>query len=77
MTNSNLLKDKIKERGVKLGFLAKELNTSYHWLKQKIENRKDFKAWEIDKLCEILGITDLKEKDRIFFAKNVEVSSTR
>lgn len=76
MTNTDLLKRKIEERGVKLGFLAEKLNTSYHWLKQKIENKRDFKAWEIIALCEALEITDLKERDRIFFAKNVEKSST-
>ena len=77
MTNTDLLKRKIKERGVKLGFLAKKLNTSYHWLKQKIENKKDFKAWEVIAMCEALEITDLKERDRIFFAKNVEKTSTK
>ena len=76
MTDSALLQKKIKEKGVKLGFLVKKLNTSYHWLNKKINNEKDFTASEIDILCEVLGITDLKEKDRIFFAKNVEKSST-
>ena len=76
MTNTTLLKEKIAERGVKLGFLVERLNTSYHWLKQKIENKRDFKAWEIIVLCEVLEITDIKERDRIFFAKNVEKSST-
>lgn len=76
MTNSALLKKKIKESGVKLGFIVEKLNTSYLWLNKKIENEQDFKAWEIQTLCEILGINDLAEKDRIFFAKNVEKSST-
>lgn len=76
MTNSDLLKNKIKESGVKLGFIVEKLNTSYHWLNKKIENEQSFKAWEIQTLCEILNITDPAEKDRIFFAKNVEKSST-
>ena len=76
MTNTALLKKKIQERGVKLGFLAERLNTSYHWLKQKIENKRDFKAWEIIAMCEALEITDISERDRIFFAQNVEKSST-
>lgn len=76
MTNSALLKKKIKEKGVKLGFLVEKLNTSYRWLNKKINNEKDFTASEIDTLCEVLGIADLKEKERIFFAKNVEKSST-
>ena len=76
MTNTDLLKKKIAERGVKLGFLAEKLNTSYHWLKQKIDNKRDFKAWEIIAMCEALEITSLEERDQIFFAKNVEKSST-
>lgn len=76
MTNTALLKKKIAERGVKIGFLVEKLNTSYHWLNQKIENKKDFKAWEIIAMCEALEITDINERDRIFFAKNVEKSST-
>lgn len=76
MTNSVLLKKKIEESGVKRGFLVKMLETSYGWLNQKIENERPFVAWEINVLCEILGITDLAEKDRIFFAEDVEKSST-
>lgn len=77
MTNTVLLKKKIQERGVKIGFLVKKLNTSYHWLNQKIENKRDFKAWEIVAMCEALEITSLEERDQIFFANNVENSSTQ
>lgn len=72
MTNSELLKKKIKESGLKLGFIVEKLGTSYAWFNKKLENGKEFNAVEIQMLCEILGITDLKEKERIFFAKNVE-----
>lgn len=77
MTNSELLKLKIKESGLKLGFIVEKLNTSYAWFNKKLENEKDFNATEMQILCEILNITDLAEKDRIFFAKNVEKSSTK
>lgn len=76
MTDTVLLKKKIQERGVKIGFLVEKLKTSYHWLNLKIENKKDFKAWEIIAMCEALEITDINERDQIFFAKNVEKSST-
>lgn len=72
MTNSKLLKLKIKESGLKLGFIVEKLDTSYAWFNKKLENKKDFNAAEIQMLCEILGITDLAEKERIFFASNVE-----
>lgn len=77
MTNSELLKLKIKESGLKLGYIVEKLNTSYAWFNKKLENKKDFNATEMQILCEILNITDLAEKDRIFFAKNVEKSSTK
>jgi hypothetical protein len=76
MTNSVLLKNKIKESGLRLGFIVEKLGTSYAWFKKKLEGKKDFNAAEIQMLCEILNITDLEEKDRIFFAVNVEKSST-
>lgn len=76
MTNSKLLKKKIEERGLKIGFIVEKLGTSYAWFNKKLNNGKDFTAAEIQILCEILGITDLAEKDRIFFAKNVEKNST-
>ena len=76
MTNSELLKKKIEERGLKISFIVDKLGTSYGWFKKKLNNEKEFNATEMQILCEILGITDLAEKDRIFFAKNVEKSST-
>lgn len=76
MTNTELLMQKIKEKGLKIGFIVEKLNTSYGWFNKKLNNEKDFTATEMQVLCEILGITNLEEKDRIFFAKNVEKSST-
>lgn len=76
MTNTDLLKLKIKESGLKIGFIVEKLGTSYAWFNKKLENQKDFNAFEIQTLCDILEISDLAEKDRIFFARNVEKSST-
>ena len=72
MTNSALLKDKIKESGLKNGFIAEKLNTSYAWLAKKIAGEVAFKAYEIQILCDLLCISDLEEKEKIFFAENVE-----
>lgn len=76
MTDSALLKKKIGDKGLKIGFIIEKLGTSYGWFNKKLNNEKSFTAKEMQILCEILGITDLAEKDRIFFAKNVEKSST-
>ncbi len=76
MTDSILLKQKIKESGFKMGYIVEQLNTSYGWLNKKINNEKPFKAEEIQALCDVLSITDFAEKERIFFANNVEKTST-
>lgn len=77
MTNKRLLKQKIDDSGLKLGFIAEKMDISYGWLKKKIDGRVAFKAYEIQTLCELLQITDLEEKESIFFAENVEESSTK
>lgn len=72
MTNVSLLKKKIAKSGLKLGFIAESLGISYAWLNKKVNGQVSFKAYEIQILCDLLGINTLKEKDEIFFAKNVE-----
>ena len=67
MTDTNLLKSKIDEKGYKLKFIASELGLSYYGLKLKIDNLSQFKSGEIKKLCELLEIESLKEKESIFF----------
>ena len=71
MTDTELLKELIGERGIKRGKIAKTLNLSYFSLQQKISNKVGFKANEIDAFCQLLGISDLELKERIFFKKNV------
>lgn len=77
MTDSNLLIEKIKDSGLKLGFIAEKLNISYHWLRKKINSDTPFKAYEIKILCDLLNISDLEEKEAIFFADDVEKTSTK
>ncbi len=77
MTDSKLLKDLIEKSGIKLGFIVKNLKTSYSTLKKQINNEKPFSAEDIQILCVLLRIDDLKTKDRIFFAQDVEKNSTK
>lgn len=77
MTNTKELKRKIRESGLKIGFIAEKLDVSYHWLNKKINNEIPFKAYEIQILCEVLSISDLEEKEAIFFAHDVEEISTK
>lgn len=69
LTNADLLKKKIKESGLKLGFIADKLGVSRPTLRTRIEGESDFRVYEIVLLCELLNITSLQEKNDIFFAK--------
>ena len=72
MTDSAALREKIKEKGLKYTYLAEKLGLSQYGLALKIDNKNEFRISEVAMLCEILGITSLKEKERIFFAQKVE-----
>ncbi len=71
MTNANLLREKIDESGYKLRFIAKKIGITYQGFLKKVNNETEFKASEIQKLKELLNLTD-EERDNIFFALNVE-----
>lgn len=68
MTNSSLLRQKIEECGFKLKYVAEQLNITPYTLQLKINNEREFKTGEVKKLCEILNITELSEREQIFFA---------
>ena len=76
MTHTKLLEEKITLSGLKKTFIAKEIGISRYSLIQKINNTTEFKPSEITKLCAILNITTLEEKERIFFAVGLDEKST-
>lgn len=69
MTNTELLERKIIESGKTRAFLAEKVGLSYAGFRNCVTNKAEFKAGQIAILCAELGITTLKEKDAIFFAK--------
>lgn len=72
MTNTNLLKLKITASGLKISFIAEFVGISRQLLWKKINNKTPFNQFEIEKMCTILKIEDLTEKEAIFFAENVD-----
>lgn len=72
MTNTTLLEKKIEESGFRKSYIAKELGLSTYGLSLKIKNVNEFKASEIDKLCNLLGITNMEERCAIFFDSKVD-----
>lgn len=69
MTNTELLEKKIQESGKKKGFLAKKVGLSLAGFYNCCNNKAEWKASQIDILCTELCITDLRERQTIFFAK--------
>ena len=72
MTNTNLLRQKIDESGLKLQFIAEQVGISRFALLKKIENRTELRVSEVATLCKLLGIKTMTERERIFFADKVE-----
>ena len=66
MTNTKLLNKTIEGSGLKRYALAEQMGLTYQGLLNKINNASEFKASEIKKMSEILGI-DHELRERIFF----------
>ena len=70
MTNTKLLREKIEQSGYKLRFIAEKIGITYQGLLNKINNRSEFRANEIQALYDLLGLTE-EERVAIFFASQV------
>ena len=68
VTNTSLLDSKIKESGLKITYIAEKMGISRDTFYKKKSALRAFNQYEIDKLCNILNITSLKEKESIFFS---------
>lgn len=68
MTDTELLREKIKQSGYKIQFIAKKLGISYQGLLNKINNRSEFRAKEIQVLHDLLNLTE-DERVAIFFTR--------
>lgn len=68
MTNTELLEQKISESGKKKGYLAGKCGLSRTGFNNCVRNRAEFKTSHVKILCYELNITDLAEKEAIFYA---------
>ena len=68
MTNTNLLEQYIERSGYKKSFVAKQLGITAYGFARKVNNKSEFKASEIETLCNLLKI-GARDKGAIFFAK--------
>ncbi len=67
MTNTELLREKIQKSGYKTQFIASKAGLTSRGLSNKLRNKSEFKASEIQALYSLLGLTDA-ERTAIFFA---------
>ena len=76
MIDTRLLEERIAASGKSLKHLAKAcgITTKTLWLKRA--GKAPFNTDEVQALCTELGITKLTDKERIFFATNVDKYST-
>ena len=56
--NTKLLRQKIKDSGLKMGFIAEKLGRSRQALSDKIQGKTEFLPSEIRILCELLHLSD-------------------
>lgn len=76
MIDTRLLEERIAASGKSLGHLANACGMTTQTLRLKRIGRIPFNTDEVQALCTELGITKLTDKERIFFAPNVDKYST-
>lgn len=68
MTDTKLLEELITKSGKTKKHLAARIGLTPAGFWNCRHNRAEFKASQINTLCEELGVTDPKQKEAIFFA---------
>ena len=76
MVNTLLLDEAREKAGKTKTYLAGKLGISIQALRLKSKNDYSFTSDEVTILCDELGITKLSDKERIFFARNVDKKET-
>lgn len=74
MTNGELMKKLISEKGFTLAGFARILGISRQGLNNKLTNKREFKQSEIQKAIEVLALTK-EQSDDIFFTVHVGFKS--
>lgn len=76
MTQTNKIQGKMKEKGLTISTLSLKIGISKTSLFNKIHNQREFLASEISSIRTVLNLSD-SEVQEIFFAKSVELKSTK
>lgn len=70
MVNSELLKKKIEQSGMKVKYVAVQIGLTPAGLYKKISNESEFKVSEVLAITRVLNLSS-SERDAIFFAGDV------
>ena len=76
MTNTLKLRALLVENNLTNEDIAKQLGISKQSFSMKINNKREFKASEINKLSMLLNLSNSCDVITIFFANRVELNST-
>lgn len=76
MTNTLKLRALLIENNLTNEDIAKKLGISKQSFSMKINNKREFKASEINKLSLLLNLSNSADVISIFFANRVELNST-
>ena len=68
MTNTKLLNELIQQSGLKKAYIAEKIGVTPVGFSNLISGKAEFKASQINKMCDLLGIEDLELKEAVFFA---------
>lgn len=68
LTNSEKLKQRIEDSGLKQSYIANKLGLSSYGFARKRDNISEFLPSEINALCDLLDIQSVEERFEIFFA---------
>ena len=71
MTNTELFAKAVESKGLKMEFIAKQVGITSQALRNKVANRTEFKASELDAIKKVLGLNN-KDFMTIFFSQSVE-----
>lgn len=77
MVNTQYLENVISDSGKKKIYLASKIGCSRQYFMMKVNNKAPFTTDEVSILCNELNITKLTEKEKIFFATNVDKMPTQ
>lgn len=72
MVNTQLLDDYIEQSGKSKKFLANKCGITTQCFRRKRKNLNVFNSDQVEILCDELNVKTLRDKERIFFAKNVD-----